>query len=1126
MLPTPPLTDESDDVQASIEHNNRKLTADKIISILTQVRNDKAKSNRRWIWELMQNAKDLPVPEAWGGVSVEIEHRADRLIFRHNADPFRVADLTGLIQQVSSKDSNNSDAGITGKFGTGFISTHLLSAEIWVAGVVKRPHLGQHRRFRLLLDRSGDSSEALLGKLSTALDQVLRLDQDPSFELLPNYLAERTEADLDTSFTYELATPDSQESARVGLADLVHTLPATLVNLPKIKQVRVLMPDGAEQTYRRVTLREASEAEPVAHYQVVQTDSRQPAGLPARCFVAYEIEEVLRLLAEVRDFTSWALVPGTGQQPMLYRDFPLIGSEKFYYPFTLNGYGFFPNEKRDSVFLNGTEGVFKANRDLLETAQTAALAFTDWLVAQGARHRYVLATTRLPDTDLDDDAKRWYRGQQRSWRAALLSKPLVETAAGPAATLAAVRIPRFAAVASKENEEANAELYGLVADYLGPQQVPHPDLLEPWIAALGIEGELGTWGEQPLFINVEELLALVAKAEGLTALPPSVAASGNAAAGLAWLNRLYAFLAKHKKLDLLKAHAAVPNQEGKLKKLDDLWVEKTGELIPAPVLDVLHKLGLPWRADLLPRDVQLPDYTHQDRGLSDASKEINRLLLHEEKVGALVKSDFLSRPDAQQVLVALLRLTTTEARDTTYRSRLFGYAQQLLHLAEAPLPVDSLEGLFLGNAARLMTRLLNGKIESSKTLAGLGAVLRGADTVPGDDANRGRVWLNGYLQFLSKSDEYKYLLEVGNIVPNRLGTLCAYEALYNYGVPGGQALDDELLAILQQFDGNKQWQPRLLAAGIDLVLPRVYKMEELGNDLTQEAEQVVRNKAHQRYREPLLNLIEWCENHDKLARHYLGLFVDDSGGIFYELTIEKGEKSRHVMKLLRRPENLRDLVAIADAVADSDINLSKVLKLVEMAPSDALLNKALAFVEEQQIQDAETASNFAIGHKMEKLFEEALKTENIPATIKYQGKGDCDYLILNTANEKCFYLEVKAYAEGSKAYPLRVALSQARLAVTQPARFALCVVPHPPDLNSIDTDYVKQELAYVPGLTGGFDQVIQDWEKLRTLSDQANQEVGLEVAIEKPKVRVSHSFVDARRKTFVDLIADILLAVR
>ena len=354
-----PVLNKIDDVQASIEHNNRKLTADKIISILNQVRNDKAKSNRRWIWELMQNAKDLPVPKAWGGVSVEIDYQSDQLTFRHNADPFRVADLTGLIQQVSSKVSDSSDTDVTGKFGTGFISTHLLSARIIVAGVVQRPLLGKHRRFQLLLDRSGESSEELLGKLSEALDRILRLDQDPAFELIEHYDTERNEANLDTSFTYALTTAESQESARIGIMDLVYTLPATLVNLPKIKQVRVLMPKGTEQIYRRITWQEESDEDPIGRYEVEQTDSRRPGDAPSRYFVTYKTIK-LRLLAEVRDFNTWELVPNTGQQPMLYRDFPLIGSEKFYYPFTLNGFQFFPNERRDSVFLNGAEGVFRS----------------------------------------------------------------------------------------------------------------------------------------------------------------------------------------------------------------------------------------------------------------------------------------------------------------------------------------------------------------------------------------------------------------------------------------------------------------------------------------------------------------------------------------------------------------------------------------------------------------------------------------------------------------------------------------------------------------------------------------------------------------------------------------------
>lgn len=1108
--------DDTHDVQASIEYNNRKLTADKIVSILNQVRNDKAKSNRRWIWELMQNAKDLPVPKAWGGVSVEIKYQVDQLIFRHNADPFRVTDLTGLIQQVSSKVSDGSNTDVTGKFGTGFISTHLLSAKINVAGVVDRPHLGQHRQFQLLLDRSGESSEDLLSKLSASLDQVLRLDLDPAFKLIEHYKAKRTEADLDTSFTYDLTTAESQESAKVGLADLVHTLPATLVNLPKIKQVRVLMPNGNKQTYQRVTWPKVDDEEAVSRYEVTCTDSQSPEKKRSRYFVAYETT-ALRLLAEVCDFYTWELVPSTGQQPMLYRDFPLIGSEKFYYPFTINGYHFFPNERRDSVFLNGTEGVFQANRAILEAAQTAAIKFTDWLVTQEAKNRFVLATTRLPEADLDEDAKKWFRGQQRSWRTALLSKPIVETEGGTTETLLAVRIPRFAAGTSEEIKLANADLYELVANYLGPARVPRRDLRESWIAAMGPESELNTWGETTPFINADELVELVAQNKSLGAMRLGGVLDNNEVANLAWLNRLYAFLATNKKIELLKRFAAVPNQLGQFKSLDALWVERLDELIPAPVLDVLHMLGLYWREDLMPRNVDMPDYKHQDRGLSDASKEINKFLIAEEKVGNQVKSDFLSRTDAQAVLVALLRLTTAEARETAFRSRLFGYAQELLHIDGGVQIVDSLETFSLNNAAKLLTRLLNQRIETCATLSELATSLYGAT-----DVETARHWLNSYLVFLSESSEYKYLLEIGNIVPNRENNLCAYDTLYNYGTPGGQPLDDELLSILQQFDVTKRWSPRLLAEGIQLVLPKVYKMEELGNDLVREADQVVIRRQHQEFRNPLLSLIEWCESHEKLAKMYLGQFVEELGGTFYKLTIEKSDKSKDVMRLLRKPEYLTDLVAIADSNAD----LSTLRQLVELQPTDALLTKALTFVREQQKAEAEFASNFAIGHKIEQLVEKALQAENIPAIIKYQGKGDCDFLILNNANEKCFFIEVKSYAIGSKKYALRMALSQATLAVKQSARFALCVVPHPVDLTTIDATYIKQALVYVSGKGGGFQQVIEDWEQLQKLANQENQEIGLEVAVEKPKVRVSHDFIDARGESFAILIADILESLR
>jgi hypothetical protein len=212
---------EISDVQKSIIRNNYKLTADKIIQILKNLRNNAHLSNRRWVWELMQNAKD--VTNAFDRVSIDIRLTPDSLSFRHNGDPFHIENITGLIQQVSSKASDSSDEEITGKFGTGFISTHLLADVIEVAGVVKRAS-DQHRRFTLTLDRSGTTSEALLGSISESLDRILYLDHNEAeFPLLPTYAQERKETDLDTEFRYVLHEEENHEAARAGIADLMYT---------------------------------------------------------------------------------------------------------------------------------------------------------------------------------------------------------------------------------------------------------------------------------------------------------------------------------------------------------------------------------------------------------------------------------------------------------------------------------------------------------------------------------------------------------------------------------------------------------------------------------------------------------------------------------------------------------------------------------------------------------------------------------------------------------------------------------------------------------------------------------------------------------------------------------------
>lgn len=42
-----------------IAYNNYKLTADKILQLLSQIRKNSSASAKRWVWELLKNAKDV-----------------------------------------------------------------------------------------------------------------------------------------------------------------------------------------------------------------------------------------------------------------------------------------------------------------------------------------------------------------------------------------------------------------------------------------------------------------------------------------------------------------------------------------------------------------------------------------------------------------------------------------------------------------------------------------------------------------------------------------------------------------------------------------------------------------------------------------------------------------------------------------------------------------------------------------------------------------------------------------------------------------------------------------------------------------------------------------------------------
>lgn len=145
-----------------------KLTSDKILQGIEKVEENQEISARRWLWELMQNARD--VPNKWGAVSIKIILSKESIKVCHNGSPFSIRNLTNLIQQVSSKLEDDENDFI-GKFGTGFMVTHLLSKKLKVQGILHEEGLSAYN-FNILIDRDSLNSVELSEKIQNLISEV------------------------------------------------------------------------------------------------------------------------------------------------------------------------------------------------------------------------------------------------------------------------------------------------------------------------------------------------------------------------------------------------------------------------------------------------------------------------------------------------------------------------------------------------------------------------------------------------------------------------------------------------------------------------------------------------------------------------------------------------------------------------------------------------------------------------------------------------------------------------------------------------------------------------------------------------------------------------------------------
>jgi hypothetical protein len=205
----------------------RILTDNTAQGVLNHLRALKSNRNHvltRWVWELLQNARDASA-NADTDLVASIEQAQEEIIFQHNGANFKIEEIAHLIYHGSTKTES---VGAIGQYGSGFLTTHLLSPEIDVSGQLDD---GQHFKFQL---KREDGS---VKELSESMERAWRDFQSSLSEA-------SVTNDFTTGFQYPLRA-DAAEVVDAGLAMLKRCAPFVVVFNQEFSRIDIKSLDEA-----------------------------------------------------------------------------------------------------------------------------------------------------------------------------------------------------------------------------------------------------------------------------------------------------------------------------------------------------------------------------------------------------------------------------------------------------------------------------------------------------------------------------------------------------------------------------------------------------------------------------------------------------------------------------------------------------------------------------------------------------------------------------------------------------------------------------------------------------------------------------------------------------------------
>jgi hypothetical protein len=393
------------DYQRARERQLSKNEARHIYTKVREARESPQRAGVRWPFELLQNALDVGPRAGRDVVTVHLTREDGRTIFEHDGAPFSSQELAALLSGGSSKDFGSTDT--TGRFGTGFLVTHVLADRMSLEGLMA---VGRGNEFFCLdLDRSGDEEEILenIHACGDAIEQAKHL--------------ENVDDVASARFIYPIRQEDTfatgMEAFRVALPYLYGTCPQLgevhLSSASLGKEVwtpadvlSIEIPGGVAWD----RLIEVHRAGTINQYRILRfaitSDSRASA---------------LVCLESIAD--RWRIRFPSKSDPRIYRQYPLRSSSFVPIRFIIDGL-FEPDQERSVAYMT------ESDKSALEEALAAGVAATRYTFAEGFISAHLLAEVDSVDSAFnpaDPDEISWWSQALGKFAEAIGGFPIVQT---------------------------------------------------------------------------------------------------------------------------------------------------------------------------------------------------------------------------------------------------------------------------------------------------------------------------------------------------------------------------------------------------------------------------------------------------------------------------------------------------------------------------------------------------------------------------------------------------------------------------------------------------------------------------------------------------------------------------